>query len=461
MKKNIILIMTDDQTVNTINSLGNEQIITPNLDKLVSRGMVFNNCHISGGTSGAICMPSRAITHTSKNMFSLTNAGQIITDESPLLGETLKNNGYQTFFTGKWHNGTSGFNRSFTNGDNIFFGGMWDHYNVPMNSYDPSGTYDNYVNHVVNFFNSSDVLKMQANKFNPGIHSTDVVTKSAIAFINSRDNQKPFFLNVAYLAPHDPRVVPEQYLDMYKDTDIELQPNFSSTHPFLFGQESERDEMLAPKPLDQSWVKAELKSYYAMITHLDAEIGKLLDKVEESNLLEETLVIFTSDNGLSLGAHGLIGKQSLYDEAIRVPFIIAGPGINGNTRCENFILLQDIFPTIIEYLGLDKVETDGVSFAKALKGESYEKRNSLYLGFTDLIRGIKTREYKYIKYRPNPGEEINQLFDLRVDRLEQNNVYDNEAYTEIKNDMEALLLKQANEYECYDNNFSESFWNKI
>lgn len=460
MKENIVLIMTDDQTVNTIAHGGNSQIITPNLDHLCETGMRFTNCHIGGGTSGAVCMPSRAVTHTSQNLFSLKDAGWSIPDDHPLLGECLQNAGYHTFFTGKWHNGPEGFKRSFTSGDNIFFGGMWDHYNVPMNKFDPSGKYDNYVRSVVNFFSSNETMSMRGNKFNPGIHSTDVVTNSAIQFLENYSEEKPFFLNVAYLAPHDPRVVPEQYLKMYDDVDIKLPDNYRDKHGFLFGQENERDEKIAPKPLNEEWCKNELKAYYGMITHLDDEIGKILNRLEQNGYSENTLIIFTSDNGLSISSQGLMGKQSLYEEAIRTPLVVAGPGIDGNTLCHDFVLLQDIFPTICERLGISDVKLDGVSFAKALNGKNENARLELYLAFTDLIRGVKNKDYKLIKYRPTQGIEINQLFDLKNDKLEQNDLYQKPEYQQVKRDMELLLIELMYKYESYDNEFTTSFWSK-
>lgn len=460
MKTNIILIMTDDQTVNTINECGNSQIITPNLDRLCQQGMTFTNCHICGGTSGAVSMPSRAVTHTSKNLFALEDAGWSIPDDHPLLGETLRNAGYQTFFTGKWHNGPEAFKRSFTSGDNIFFGGMWDHYNVPMNKFDPSGKYDNYVKTVVNFFNSNETLTMRGNKFNPGVHSTDVVTTSALNFLDSYDDEAPFFLNMAYLAPHDPRVVPQKYLDMYSDAQLDLPNNYCDKHLFLYGQENERDEKIAPKPLNEQWCLGELKSYYAMITHLDDEIGRVLNKLDECGMTEETLVIFTSDNGLSLSAHGLMGKQSLYDEALRVPMIIRGPGIAPATKNENFVLLQDIFPTIVEYLGIDSPKLDGISFAKSLVQEAPETREVLYLAFTNLIRGVKTKDYKLIKYRPTQGVEINQLFNLKTDPLEKHDLYNDHRFQAIRMELELCLIELMNQYECYENKFTEEFWRK-
>lgn len=461
MKPNIILIMTDDQTLNTINSCGNEQIITPNLNRLCESGMTFTNCHIAGGTSGAICMPSRAVTHTSKNLFALKDAGNEIPCNHPLLGEELQSNGYHTFFTGKWHNGVEGFKRSFSSGDNIFFGGMWDHYNVPMNKFDPSGKYDNYVNTVVNFFNSNTTVEMRGNKFNPGVHSTNVVTNSAIDFLNEYSEEKPFFMNIAYLAPHDPRVVPQRYLDMYSDVNIKLPENYLEKHPFLFGQQHERDEKIAPHPLDKEWCKSELKSYYGMITHLDDEIGKILKQVKKMGIEEDTLIIFTADNGLSMGARGLMGKQNLYDEAIRMPLIISGPKIEAGTKCSNLVLLQDIFPTIFEFCNLPSTQLDGISFAKALMGEEYNERDELYLAFTHYIRGVKTTDFKLIKYRPENGVEINQLFDLKNDSLELNNLYNDKSFKDVKNRLELRLLELKDVYERYDNVFTEQYWSKV
>lgn len=461
MKPNIILIMTDDQTVNTINCKGNDQIITPNLNKLCERGKYYSNCHILGGTSGAICMPSRAIMHTSKNMFDLFEAGDSIPNNHPLLGEELRKVGYNTFFTGKWHNGIEAFRRSFNSGDNIFFGGMWDHYNVPMNKYDPAGEYDNYIKTVVNFYNSNETQEMRGNKFNPGIHSTDVVSSSAIKFLSEYEEQVPFFLNVAYLAPHDPRVVPDEFIKMYDGIDVDLPSNFLYDHPFAYGNEHERDEQLAQRPLNKSWVKNELKSYYAMITHLDFEIGKIIKTLEQRNLLDDTYIIFTSDNGLSLSAHGLMGKQNLYDESIKVPLICAGPGIKGKLNSDELVLLQDIFPTIMEILEVDiQFSLDGKSFARNLLENHSTQREYLYLAFTDLIRGIKTKDFKLIKYRPKVGVEINQLFDLNKDCDELINLYEYSEYKDIRSNLELKLLELSEQYEKYDNHFTESYWSK-
>lgn len=461
MKPNIILIMTDDQTVSTIHSKGNSSIITPNLDELCTEGVYFNNCHIHGGTSGAICMPSRAITHTSQNMFNLKFAGNTVPSHHPLLGECLKEGGYETFFTGKWHNGLDAFKRSFTQGDNIFFGGMWDHYNVPMNSFDPEGKYDNKVDFVVNFFNSNKVTTMHTNKFNPGIHSTDVISNSAIKFIEEYDMEKPFFMNIAYLAPHDPRVVPNEFIQMYDNIDIDIPFNFKSKHPFLFGQQYERDEHLAPTPIPDEWYLSELKSYYGMISHLDYEIGKIIEQLKRTGKYDNTVIIFTSDNGLAIGAHGLMGKQNLYEESIRVPLIVKG--INQYPKAKEIsglVTLQDLFPTILDFANIEvPTNIDGKSFFQ-MPINNYEIHNCHYLAFTEYVRGIKYEGYKLIKYRPENGIEINQLFNLNADKFELVNLYEMSEYTDVKRKMELKLIDMRDKFEIYDNEFTKKYWGK-
>lgn len=136
-KPNILFILTDDQRYNTIHALGNDEILTPNIDRLVSQGMSFTNAHIPSGTSGAICMPSRAMLNTGRSLFRIDGIGENIPVEHKTMGETFREYGYDCYGTGKWHNGPPAFTRSFCNSDNIFFGGMWDHWNVPVNRYDP------------------------------------------------------------------------------------------------------------------------------------------------------------------------------------------------------------------------------------------------------------------------------------------------------------------------------------
>ena len=140
-KPNIVLFFADDQRFDTIHALGNDEVITPNLDRLVERGTAYTHASIMGGTSGAICMPSRAMLMTGRTLFHLDRQGQDVPADHTMMGEAFQEAGYTTFGTGKWHNGRSAYARSFSNGDRVFFGGMSDHFQVPLNPFDPTGEY--------------------------------------------------------------------------------------------------------------------------------------------------------------------------------------------------------------------------------------------------------------------------------------------------------------------------------
>ena len=180
-KPNIVFFFTDDQRFDTIHALGNEEIVTPNLDRLVSMGTTFTQAHIPCGTSGAVCMPSRAMLHTGRSLFHLEGEGQRIPPEHITLGETLQKAGYRTFGTGKWHNGPEGYARSFTDGAEIFFGGMWDHWNVPACDFDPTGRYEQAIPWIRNASHDNNVTKLRADHIRLGMHSTELFSKASIS----------------------------------------------------------------------------------------------------------------------------------------------------------------------------------------------------------------------------------------------------------------------------------------
>jgi len=138
---NILFLFSDDQRFDTIRALGNPEIITPNLGRLVRRGVTFTRAHIMGGTSGAVCVPSRAMLLTGRTLFHLKSQGGLIPDEHIMIPEVLKQSGYTTFGTGKWHNGRKAYARCFTQGGKVMFGGMSNHLKVPVFDFDPSGQY--------------------------------------------------------------------------------------------------------------------------------------------------------------------------------------------------------------------------------------------------------------------------------------------------------------------------------
>ena len=223
-----------------------------NLDKLAKRGTSFVRAHIAGGTCGAVCMPSRAMILSGRNPFHLEELGGNIPPEHKTLAETFKNNGYETIGLGKWHNGCPAYARSFTQGAKIFFGGMWDHWNVPTCRYDPTGKYDNVINFVVDFYNDNHPQSQHCDEFDPGKHSSTLLTDSAIELLNKNaGGEKPFFMYLAYLAPHDPRTMPDEFRQMYDAEKITLPPNFQKIIDTNYPLMVHRDEHLAAYPREE------------------------------------------------------------------------------------------------------------------------------------------------------------------------------------------------------------------
>lgn len=456
-KPNIVILFADDQRFDTISSLGNEHVSTPNIDRLVDGGTSFTNAHIPGGTCGAVCMPSRAMLHTGRSLFHLQDEGQEIPPDHTLLGEYLKGHGYECFGTGKWHNGSSSYARSFSDGGEIFFGGMWDHWNVPAHNYDPSGEYGRRVPYISDAFHSREVDMMQTDHITPGKHSTDLFAETAVNWLKMADPTKPFFLNVAFMAPHDPRSMPRKYMDMIDADNIPVPENFALEHPFDYGIRQVRDEILAPYPRTESEVKRHLAEYYAMIAHLDDAIGEVLDALERRGLLDNTIIIFAGDNGLALGQHGLFGKQSAYEHSVRVPLVFSGPGIPSGLKCGEPCYLFDIFPTLVDLLEADVPESvEGDSLIDALRGyETRHSRDSLYFAYEDKLRAVKKDGFKLIEYT-GPDFRATQLFNLETDPLEKNDLSEN--HLDKVKELRIELIRLRDEWDDLKHPTGKAFW---
>ena len=465
-KKNILFIVTDDQRFDTIHALGNPLISTPNLDTLVRRGTAFTRAHIPSGICGAVCMPSRAMIHTGRQPFHLYGQGEDLPPEQITLGETLQKAGYETIGLGKWHNGCPGYARSFTQGAKIFFGGMWDHWNVPTCRYDPSGAYDNVVNFVVDFYHNNQPMKQHCDEFNPGKHSSEMLTDAAIDMLRKNaGGDKPFFEYVAYLAPHDPRTMPEEFRRMYDPEKIPLPPNFMETIETNYPLMRHRDEQLAAYPRDPAEIRRNIAEYYGMISHLDHEIGRLLDALHESGEEDNTIVVFTGDNGLALGQHGWMGKEDCYEHSIRIPLIFAGPGIPQNARREAYVYLMDIYPTLCELVGAPVPDSvDGQSFAGLLCEHPLADRHRdvLYLAFEIWIRGVKDSRYKLIEYvnDDGPGQHFTFLYDLREDPWEIHNLAGLSEYSAKLQEMRGLLFACRDAWEEEKHPYGQDYWRR-
>lgn len=416
-KPNIVFIIADDHRSDAINTSGNHQIFTPNLDHLAEMGTSFQDTHIMGGFTGAVCAPSRASVHTGANVF---RSGGIfaINPALALMPETLKAHGYDTYAVGKWHNDMESFNRSFHGGANIFFGGMSDHYQVPVYDFDPSGVYP-------------EEKKSIGEK-----HSTELFTDAAVDFLHGYERDEPFFLYMALTSPHDPRTAPAAYHDLYDPDKITLPPNFMAAHPFDNGELAVRDEMLAEWPRQHDEVRRHIADYYAMISHLDAQIGRVIQALKTSGQLEDTIIVYTADHGLAVGQHGLMGKQNMYEHSIRIPWIMCGPGLPAGKAVEGLNMQTDIFPTIFNLINLPVPDTvEGANLLPVISGKTASPRNTVYAVYRDIQRMVKDERWKLIRYYHaqdrDVGEHRMQLFDLQEDPWETMDLAGDPAYAHV------------------------------
>jgi arylsulfatase A-like enzyme len=456
-RPNVLFFLTDDQRFDTLRALGNKQIHTPHLDALVASGTTFTHAHIPGGSHGAVCMPSRAMLHTGRTLHHLEGEGQSIPDNHTTMGECFRAAGYETFGTGKWHNGRASYARSFSCGDEIFFGGMSDHWNVPAYRFDPAGRYETKCPATKDAWHSNELEFRECDHVHAGLHSTDLFVDTAIEYVRGRDRSRPFFAYVSLMAPHDPRTMPERFRALYDPDALPLPENFLAGHPIDTGHLRGRDETLAGFPRDPAEIRRHIAEYYAMITHLDEGLGRLLATLQDQGELENTIIAFTGDNGLALGQHGLMGKQSSYDHSVRVPLIFSGPGIPRGERRDALVYLLDIFPTLCEMTGIDiPASVEGCSLAPCVMTAGRTVRNRLYLAFEKTVRGVTDGQWKLIEYACG----ATQLFHLAEDPLEMHNLAEHGDQAGTVRKLRVELLRMRDEWEDAKHPTGAAFWSR-
>jgi arylsulfatase A-like enzyme len=393
----VLFLISDDQRADAIAALGNPHVQTPHLDRLVEAGFSFRAAYNMGSDAQTVCAPARAMLLSGKTLFHLPEDVYDSADPDPILPETLRLAGWTTFATGKWHNGRRWFHRAFDRGDAIFHGGLGPHRELPVHHFDASGRYDDGERHALASFSSEGFAD---------------AALAFLAWLGERDAHQPFFAWVAFTAPHDPRTPPAAYRDLYDPDELPLPPSFAPAHPFDNGDLFARDEFLAAWPRLPEVVRAELGNYYGLITHMDAQIGRILTGLEESGRAASTLVVFCSDQGLSLGGHGLMGKQNLYEDSVRTPLLIAGPGIPHGSS-DALVYLIDVYPTLCELAGVPiPPSVEGQSLVPLLRGSATRVRDSLFTAYIDVQRAVRDERYKLIVY---PEAGVTQLFDLERD----------------------------------------------
>ena len=412
-RPNIVFIFADDQCFETIRELGNQEIETPNLDRLVRQGTTFSHAFNMGSWSGAVCVASRTMLNTGRFVWN-ANAVHAKSEQEREQGrwwsEYMKQAGYRTYMTGKWH--------CKANADKAFDVAR------DIRPGMPKATAAGYNRPAAD---GSDPWSPSDPKFGGfwegGTHWSEVVANHATDFFSDAGkHESPFFMYLAFNAPHDPRQSPAEYVARYPASSILIPDNFQPLYPYA----SEigcgpklRDERLAAFPRTPESIQVHRQEYYAIITHMDAMIGRVLDALNASGKADNTWIFFTADHGLAVGQHGLLGKQNMYDHSVRVPFIVAGPGVAKNQRINEAIYLQDVMPTTLELAGIEKPKHVEFNSLLPMLAGGQSPYDSIYGCYLKKQRSIRTDQYKMIAY---PAAKTLRLYDIKHDPLEKNDL---------------------------------------
>lgn len=435
-KPNFLFIFADDQCFQTIHELGNHEIETPHLDQLARSGVTFDHTYNMGGWNGAICVASRTMLNTGRFIWSAHDVHPQLeseVSEGRFWSKMLQAAGYETYFSGKWHVGKDKVcQAAFDHARHIRPG---------MPNQTPAG-YNRPVQDKPDAWSPYD--KKFDGFWKGGKHWSEVLADDAVDYLdNAAQQDKPFFMYLAFNAPHDPRQAPKSFVDKYPLDSIAVPKSFLPEYPYkdAMGCSARlRDEKLAPFPRTEYAVKVHRQEYYAIITHMDQQIGRILKALDETGKRENTYIIFTADHGLSVGHHGLIGKQSMYDHSVRVPFIVCGPTLEAGKHVDASIYLQDIVPTTLELADIPKPKhVQFNSLVPLLHGEADDHAyEAIYGAYTELQRAVTFEGFKLIVY---PAAKRVRLFDLQHDPLEQHDLAEVAEHQETKRKLIKRLLK--------------------
>lgn len=445
-RPNVLFIFSDDQCFETVRAFGMTDIDTPNLDRLVEEGTTFTHAYNMGSWSPAVCVASRHMLNTgafvwhaeqiANRLDSADRKGAAASsgsrwadfqEEGLMWSQLMEKAGYDTYFTGKWHVKADA-NRIFKTARNVR-GGM------------PKQTPEGYNRPIEG---QPDPWSPSDPKFGGfwegGKHWSEVVGDDAVDFLKmAGESESPFFMSIAFNAPHDPRQAPKEYVDRYPLERIAIPENFLPSYPHkdrIDNPAKLRDEALAPSPRTEFSVKVNRQEYYAIITHMDTQVGRILDALETSGEAENTWVIFTSDHGLAVGHHGLMGKQTLYDHSVRVPLMIKAPGVAAGAKIEAPVYLQDVMPTTLELAGAevpDHVQFRSLKPILEGKANGYE---AIYGAYLKSQRSVVVGKHKLILY-PNVPKAL--LFDLERDPREMNDLAESPASADLIRRLAARL----------------------
>ena len=418
-RPNFIFFMTDDQRWDGMSCAGNQILQTPNMDRIAQEGVRFENMFVTT----SLCSPSRASFLTGKYVHNhgIRRNGMMLPMEEKTFLEMLKDEGYETAFVGKWHMQDLGRNRDF----DYYFGfrGQGRYYNPVIAEND--GPDIEYTGHV-----------------------TDILTDHAINFLR-REHNKPFCLLLWYKAPHRSWLAAERFQDLYKEIKMPKPVTFNDTYEGKPDAVKNADMRIGDFK-DVPDLDTFLKNYYRCLVGVDVNVGRVLNTLDQLGYYDNTVVIYSGDNGFFLGEHHFFDKRLMYEESIRVPLLVRYPRmIKKETTNSEMVLNVDVAPTILNLAGALIPETmDGMNFKPLLEGKKIEWREDFLYEYYEYPgahsvrknRGIRTKRWKYIHFFEEPQEF--ELYDLQYDPNEIRNLINEPVYNNIvvylKNRMTSL-----------------------
>ncbi len=437
---NILFICSDQQRWNTIGALGNPYVHTPNLDKLVKEGVSFTKAHCQS----TVCTPSRASFMTGmypSTALASKNGASKWPEEAPLISTLLKDAGYECGMAGKLHLSTAMAHRPEIRPKDDGFSTFW-------NSHSPyqGGSANDYIKWHKDRNIDILALKEKYGYVPVEYHQTTWIADRAIDFINEK-REWPWFFNLNIYDPHGPFDPPKEYVEKY---DVEKLPGPWVNNEDLKQKSKLNDILFQSKPKKFSDLENKKRQalYWAQIDLIDENIGRLLEALEKSDQLDNTIIVFTSDHGEMLGDHGLTGKGCrFYEGLVRVPLVFWFPSeMEEDIQSDALVELIDIAPTLLDFAGIDIPEKmQGKSLLNILNGDANPNyhRDFVRCEFYDALfprpdvsqafaTMLRDDEFKIVNYH---GTSEGELFDMVNDPMEFSNLWNDPQYSNVKMDL--------------------------
>lgn len=438
-RQNVVLVLCDQLRGNALSCAGDPNVDTPTLDAMADRGTHFADAH----ATYPVCVPSRFTLLTGQHAHTrhVPSINYRLSPEDRALPDLFGDAGYETAWVGKWHLYDPPTDDTPVPADHHGF----DHWRGFDCLNEPWTT---------TYFADDDPDPRALDG-----HQTTGLTDLAVDYLDDRSDDRPFFLGLSVEAPHPPFRPPEAYADRWQDRAVELPPNV----PYPEGDPPGRDRWgsldrattdLADR--DRGYLRDvlldDLRAYYATVEHLDAQVGRLLDALADRGLRENTTVVFLSDHGEMLGAHGLTAKQWPYRDSTHVPFLVDGPDVADRT-VERPTCTEDWLPTLLGLAGLDAPDDlPGANLAPVARGEEDLTREAVLLQFVreerkhanmafswETWRSLVTPDYRYAVKGGDDGATPWHLFDRRADPHETTNLVDDPAHADAAADLHRRL----------------------